>query len=56
MATRITEEKQNQRLKQRIDNLELRFLTENVQTPEEIYNLGLALERIEERLNESLSG
>ena len=32
MTTRITEEKQNQRLKQRVDSLELRFLTENVQT------------------------
>ena len=56
MTTRITEEKQNQRLKQRVDSLELRFLTENVQTREEIYNLGQALERIEERLNESLTG
>ena len=56
MTTKITEEKQNQRLKQRVDNLELRILTENVQTREEIYNLGHSLERIEERLNESLAG
>ena len=53
ILTTITEGKQPNRLKQRLETLELKFLTESVHMRNEINNLEDALDRIEVRFNES---
>ena len=53
ILTTITEGKQPNRLKQRLEALELKFLTESVHVRNEIDNLEDALDRIEVRFNES---
>ena len=53
ILTTITEGKQPNRLKQRLEALELKFLTESVHVRNEINNLEDALDRIEVRFNES---